>query len=162
MFNDAVMFASLGIVLLILVLTYLLRGRNWVDYFKTKPGRQALYGLIVAPLAALAAGLIISLAAALVISLLPQKAKAGEWFNEVVIFAGIDYTLYRSPMCEEGEPNDNATSNMGMRFSAWRNDRGTVQVNATYIHHSCVINGDDFFYDAPGFQVEWVPWRRNR
>ncbi len=89
--SDAMIFVTFLLAILMGYMAFMLRGRSWVEYFKTQDGRGILKGVILAPL------VILILAALL--ALIPGSASAGTWFNDASVFAGLDYTKKLSPQC---------------------------------------------------------------
>lgn len=151
---DAILFASLMVITVLLYVTWRLRGRSWVDYFKTKDGLGILRGLVIAPLAILAIGF--------VLWLLSTPAHAGSWLNDASVFAGLDYTRKLSPQCERNAIDERGTSNLGVVLNVWESDSRAVRVNSKYTHHSCALGVDDRQYDALGVELVWRVWGRER
>src|SRR5690606_37359002 len=125
---------------------WMLRDQDWHEYFSTREGRGILRGILLAPVIIVILGLILML--------LPGDAAAGRWLNDARVFAGIDYTKNRSPMCEGNIVDDRGTSNMGVRLNVWESDSRRVRINSKYTHHSCVLGRDDKSYDALGIELE--------
>lgn len=150
MLADALIFVS---VILVAVLSYLLwklgSPAKWVAYFKTEDGLGILKGIVLAPA--------VIIVIAIVLSLLPSKAKA-EWLNDASVFAGIDVSKKKSPMCEVNDVDERGTSNLGFRVNVWQSESENIRVNSKYTHHSCVLGSDDKTYDALGVEVEWKVW----
>lgn len=152
MIQDAAIFISAIFITVIAVLFWKLGSpRKWKEYFSTPDGRGILKGILLAP------AVIIVLA--FLLSLLPSKAGA-EWLNDASVFAGLDWTKKRSPMCDPSEIDDRGTSNLGARVNVWQSGSENVRINSKYTHHSCALGGDDKTYDALGIEVEWKVWER--
>lgn len=152
--SNAMIFVGLLLVILLGYMAVKLRGRNWVEYFKTKDGKGILKGIVLAPL-------VILILAALFM-LLPGRASAGTWFNDASVFAGLDYTKKLSPQCERNAVDERGTSNLGLRFNVWESDSRRVRLNSKYTHHSCALGPDDRQYDGLGIELEWKAWERAR
>lgn len=101
---------------------------------KTRAGRGVLFGLIVAPLAALLIG-----------------ALGG--CTSVDVFAGLEHTKNLSPQCENGGASDRITSNLGVEGCRTVSEDGRTQLCGVYRHHSCAISPDRESYDGVGFFV---------
>ena len=149
---DVIIFVGLMLVVLLAYIAWRLRGKNWIEYFKTKDGLGILRGIIIAPLAVLIIGV--------VLALLPSKAEAGTWFNDASVFAGLDYTKKISPMCDANDIDDRGTSNLGVKMNLWQSESKNVRVNPKYTHHSCALGADNKQYDAVGVELEWKVWSR--
>lgn len=81
------------------------------------------------------------------------------WLAYGEVYLGLDYTRYRSPMCDydaSGDHDNHTTSNGGIRVNAWQSASRRVEVNAKYTHHSCAFFGDNYSYDSIGFEITWV------
>ncbi len=102
---------------------------------KTKAGRGVLFGLIVAPLAALLIG---SLGGC----------------TRVDVFAGLESTKNLSPQCENGGASDRITSNLGIEGCRIVSADGKSELCGAYRHHSCAISPDRESYDGVGFLVK--------
>lgn len=147
-------FVGLLLVILLGYMAFVLRGRNWIEYFRTKDGLGILKGIVLAPL--------VILVIAGIILLFSGAAQAGTWFNDASVFAGLDYTKKLSPQCERNSVDDRGTSNLGLRLNLWESDSRNVRVNSKYTHHSCALGPDDRQYDAIGVELEWRVWDRRR
>ncbi len=152
MMQNAYIFTGLLVAILLLYMIVKLRGKNWIEYFKTKDGKGILKGIVLAP--------IVIMIIAFMLSLLPTSASAGTFFNDASVFAGIDYTKNVSPSCERNSTDDHGTSNLGFKINTWQSASGDVRVNSKYTHHSCVLGRDDRQYDAIGVELEWKVWKR--
>lgn len=106
---------------------------------KTRAGRGVLFGLIIAPLAALLIG-----------------AVGG--CTSVEVFAGLEHTKNLSPQCETGGASDRITSNLGVQACRSISDDGRTELCGVYRHHSCAIGADRESYDAGGFFVSRRIW----
>lgn len=153
MFEDALIFVGLMVAAVIAALLWKLGPpTKWRAFFSTDSGRDALRGIILAP--------VVILAIALVLSLVTSQAKAGDWMTDASVYAGLDQTKKLSPACDAGSHDDRLTSNMGFKLGAWRSESRNVKANLKYTHHSCAIGTDDRQYDAFGVEVEWKVWER--
>ena len=152
--SDAFLFVSLLVAILLTYMIWILWGRSWREYFSTKDGKGILKGIVLAPVVILIiAGLIL---------LFSGAARAGTWFNDASVFAGLDYTKKLSPQCERNSVDERGTSNLGLRLNLWESDSRNVRVNSKYTHHSCALGPDDRQYDAIGVELEWRVWDRRR
>ncbi len=106
---------------------------------KTKAGRGVLFGLIVAPLAALLIG---SLGGC----------------TRVDVFAGLEATKNLSPQCDRGGASDRITSNLGVQGCREISKDRRTKLCGVYRHHSCAIGSDDQSYDAIGYFVSRRIW----
>jgi hypothetical protein len=122
-----------------------LRGVNLKEYFNTKAGKGILKGIILAMLFA-------------ILFLFLSNAKAGTWFNDADVFAGLESTKKSNPMCVEGTPDDKTGSNLGLTLNIYRDNR--FSVNGKYTHHSCAFSEDDRSYDALGIELKYQFWSR--
>lgn len=102
---------------------------------KTKEGRGVLFGLLVAPLAALLIGSLGGCA-------------------RVDVFAGLEHTKNLSPQCENGGASDRITSNLGVEGCRAVSEDGRTELCGVYRHHSCAISPDRESYDGVGFLVK--------
>lgn len=125
-----------------------------VDYSMTKlkehfaySGAGAWEGIIGAAVAVL----VLTLIAWLFIQ--PAQASEYKWFDETVIYGGIDYTKKPSPLCWENDVDDRMTSNLGFRQNIVK--RNNIVLGGQYTHHSCVTGRDKNAYDAYGVFIEW-------
>jgi hypothetical protein len=150
--TDALIFIGLLLIILLCYLAWKLRGKNWIEYFKTEDGIGILRGIVLAP--------IVILLIAAVLSLLPSNARAGTWVNDASVFVGIDYTNKLSPSCQSNTVDDRGTSNLGARLNLWQSNSLGMRVNSKYTHHSCVLGADDRQYDALGIELDWKVWER--
>ena len=151
--QDAIIFVGIILAVVLAVLWWKLGSPlKWKAYFSTPDGKGILKGIILAPAA------ILLIAA--ILALLPRVAGA-EWLNDASVFAGLDWTKNRSPMCDPSEVDDRGTSNLGAVVNVWQSASENVRVNTKYTHHSCAIGSDDKTYDALGVEVEWTVWKRN-
>ena len=150
--KDALIFVGLMVAVVLTYIAWRLRGRSWREYFSTRDGKGILRGIIIAP------GAILLIALAL--SLMPSCAKAGTWFNDASVYAGLDWTKKLSPQCDPNPVDDRGTSNLGFKLNVWQSDSKRVRVNTKYTHHSCALGPDDRQYDAVGVELEWKVWTR--
>lgn len=108
---------------------------NGWTWRKTRAGRGVLFGLIVAPLAALLIGSI-------------------GGCTRVDVFAGLESTKNISPQCETGGASDRITSNLGVEGCRAVSGDGRTELCGVYRHHSCAISQDRESYDGVGFLVK--------
>lgn len=101
----------------------------------TRAGRGVLFGLLVAPLAALLIGSLGGCA-------------------RVDVFAGLESTKNLSPQCETGGASDRITSNLGVEGCNIISSDGRTELCGVYRHHSCAISPDRESYDGVGFLVK--------
>lgn len=101
----------------------------------TKAGRGVLWGLVVAPLAALLIGAI-------------------GGCTRVDVFAGLEATRHLSPQCERGGASDQVTSNLGIEGCRTVSGDKRTELCGVYRHHSCAISPDRESYDGVGFLVK--------
>lgn len=87
--------------------------------------------------------------------------KYGSFFNYAYTYIGVDYTRKVSPQCVPGSTNDRFTSNMGFGVNFWQSPGKDWLLDIRHTHHSCVIGHDRNGYDGVGFQLQWIPLRRN-
>ena len=126
--------------------------RNKIDprkYFKTSSGKGIRNGI----LAVFSIALVITAIGFL------GGCSSGTYVKDAKMFAGIDYTKGRSPMCHDG-PDDRSTSNVGFKLTAWESDDERTKITANYTHHSCAFNKDNHKYDGFGAGVEYIFWQR--
>ncbi len=126
-----------AIVILVAVSALAIRAfyvNGWA-WRRTKEGRGVLFGLFVAPLAALLIG---SLGGC----------------TRVDVFAGLEATRNLSPQCEAGGASDRVTSNLGVEGCRTVSEDGKTDVCGVYRHHSCAISPDRESYDGVGFLVK--------
>lgn len=154
MMQDAILFAGLMVAVVLAYMAWKLRGKNWIEYFKTKDGLGILRGIVLAPVAILVIGV--------VLALFSCNTQAGTWFNDASVYAGLDYTKKLSPQCERNAVDERGTSNLGVRLNLWESDSRAIRVNSKYTHHSCALGADDRQYDAVGVELEWRVWERRR
>lgn len=151
--RDALLFVGLMLVVVLFYMAWKLRGKDWRAYFSTRDGLGILRGIVVAPLAIVALGA--------VLAMFSSCARAGAWFNDASVFAGLDYTKKLSPQCERNAVDERGTSNLGLRLNVWESDSRKLRVNTKYTHHSCALGSDDRQYDAVGVELEWRVWERS-
>lgn len=106
---------------------------------KTRAGRGVIFGLVVAPLAALLIGFIGGCA-------------------RVDVFAGLESTKNLSPQCDPGGASDRITSNLGAQGCRTISKDERTELCGVYRHHSCAIGADRESYDAFGFFVSRRIW----
>lgn len=125
--------------LIILVAVFALAARafyvNGWAWRTTKAGRGVLWGLVIAPLAALLIG---SLGGC----------------TRVDVFAGLEATKNLSPQCDPGGASDRVTSNLGVEGCRTVSEDGRTELCGVYRHHSCAISPDHESYDGVGFLVK--------
>ncbi len=79
--------------------------------------------------------------------------------NDVKLFAGIERTSARSPLCDvvKGK-DDQATSNMGATANLIR--EGDLEVDVELRHHSCIFSPDARSYNAIGIVGKWTIFKK--
>lgn len=128
-----------AVVLIIVVILAVISYRH---YGMSKPFKNIAYGLLIAPLAALAVAFILG------------NLISCSTVDRVEVFAGIERTKKLSPQCKSGGASDKITSNLGV--SACKEIGGGTDICASYRHHSCAISEDREQYDAFGFEARKV------
>lgn len=101
----------------------------------TRAGRGILWGLVIAPLAAVLIGMI-------------------GGCTRVDVFAGLESTKNQSPQCESAGASDRITSNLGVEGCRTISEDGRTEACGVYRHHSCAISPDRESYDGVGFLVK--------
>ncbi len=135
-------FAGLVFVVVMGLLVMKVRHGGWSS-LKTGEGKGILFGLFIAPAAAVAV--------AFILSLLGGCANVKDPYLEV--YAGVESTKNISPQCEKGGASDRITSNLGVQLCTGVSEDGYTTVCGVYRHHSCAISPDDKSYDAGGVTV---------
>lgn len=134
------MFEFAGVILIFVsalaVLTTRHHGCRW---WTTKSGRGVAFGLFLAPLAALAIGML-------------------GGCSTVDVYAGLESTKNLSPQCETGGANDKLTRNLGVEACRIVSADGRTRLCGVYRHHSCAISEDRESYDAFGLSVTRRIW----
>lgn len=133
--------------------------KDIIEYFKKN--RSILWGIV------LFTGAFIGLAVtSLVLALLLTPSAKADGFKDLTylnyaeVYIGMDYTNKLSPQCHKGQYSDRLTSNGGFRLNLIQTESRRVEVNTTYIHHSCAYNRDREQYDAVGLQMTWKLFSR--
>ena len=126
---------ALAIFITVLTLAGLAFAHHGWAWRKTKAGRGVLFGLVVAPLAALLIGSV-------------------GGCTRVDVFAGLESTKNLSPQCENGGASDRITSNLGIEGCRIVSADGKSELCGAYRHHSCAISPDRESYDGVGFLVK--------
>jgi hypothetical protein len=102
---------------------------------KTRVGQGMLWGLVIAPLAALLIGSLGGCA-------------------RIDVFAGLESTKNLSPQCETSGASDSITSNLGVEACRTVSADRRTELCGVYRHHSCAISPDRESYDGVGFLVK--------
>lgn len=76
------------------------------------------------------------------------------WFAYTEVYAGVEATRDRSPMCDPSRVDDRLTSNLGVRQHLY-SVTPSVSLLGQYLHHSCAVGVDAEGYDALGLQLQW-------
>ena len=137
------------LVVLTLWLLWSLRGQSLKEYFRTKDGKGILKGIV------LAVGFAVGLAA-----LFSLGGCSGTYLNDASVYTVLDYTKKLSPQCETMGPDDQTTSNLGVRVNLYESADDRFRTNVKYTHHSCAFSPDDQQYDAVGVELEYKLWER--
>lgn len=145
-----------------LVLRWRIGDMKAVRVYFARPGGEKIFAGIVI---FLTAGTIAAVASLLIRSMLPGEVKAAETGSGIEMFAfaevymGLDYTVQKqAPSCRTDGPNQQLTSNGGVRMNILQVDDGAFQLNSKYTHHSCVLNTDRFTYDGFGLEAVYRLW----
>jgi hypothetical protein len=119
----------------VLIMSATVLGLVLMSFARTgKCDRRILFGLVVAPLAAVLIGMI--------------------GCARVDVFAGIEATKNLSPQCDTGGASDRITSNLGVEACSTVSEDGRTELCGVYRHHSCAISPDRESYDGVGFLVK--------
>lgn len=165
----AVMLTFVGIVLAaVLVNAFVIRKESF-NRWKEEEGEGATASAGVGIFSIIGIAFIGALIVFIASALFSSEAKAGaysdmfkngSWNNGAYAFIGVDYTFKTSPQCVEGTADDQATSNMGFGWQAWRSYNKRHEANLQMTHHSCVIGKDRNGYDGAGFQYKYWFYRK--
>jgi hypothetical protein len=161
---DGIIFGAIILVVIAITLIFGVGIKKIVPWAETKDGIGAIASMILGVVVVVVVGILVTLATSFFNEAKAQSVldnKYGHFFNNVYVYAGIDYTKKVSPQCVAGSINDHLTSNMGFGTNVWQSPSRKVHLDLTYTHHSCVIGVDRNSYDAFGLRTTWYPWVRN-